>query len=241
MEEAEFVLARLSQSARTLREIGNLKKGKLKIACNPAVSNFFMPAVVATFLKDKPNIEVALMMRSTPIVTEWIASQQYDIGFAESSQPRRTIRSQDFSFPCFCAVPKDDPLGSKPAITPADLDGKPLALLYEEHALTKQTRTIFQETGAQVKQRFELRTFQPALQLVSEGLCYMICDRLSAASHEQAFGDKSRVVFRPFEPTIFHHMSLMTPANRPLSMLVQEFVRLLSSEISKLSTEIAEK
>ena len=240
MEEAQFVLARLSQSARTLREIGNLEKGKLMIACNPAASNFFMPAVVAKFLKNRPNIEVALMMRSTPVVTDWIASQQYDIGFAETSAPRRTIRSQNFAFPCYCAIPKDDPLAEKQTITTADLDGRPMGLLYEEHALTRQAREAFQEAGAQLRQRFEFRTLQPALQLVREGLCYAICDSFSASSHEQGIGDSSRVLFRPFAPTLFHTMSLMTPANRPLSMLVQDFVQALHAEISKIPDVIVE-
>lgn len=234
LEEAEFVLERLSQSARTLQEIGNLDKGKLRIACNPAASSFFMPRVVAGFLKNKPNIEVSLMMRSSPIVTDWIASQQYDIGFAETAAPRRTIRSEDFSFPCLVAVPKGDPLAVKGTISPVDLDGKPMAMLYDEHTTSAQTRAAFGSVGARLNQRFELRTLLPTLQLVSEGLCYSICDSFSANSHAQIFGDQSRVVFRKFEPNFFFNMSLMIPANRPLSMLVQGFAAELSAEISKL-------
>jgi len=238
LEEAEVVLDRLTQSARTLQEIGNLEKGKLRIACNPAASSFFVPRVVAHFLRDKPNIEASLMMRSSAVVTDWIASQQYDIGLAETPEPRRTIQSEDFAFPCFCAMRKDDPLSEKQTITPADLDNKPIALLYEDHIICTQTRRAFKEAGARLKPRFELRTFLPALQLVSEGLCYTICDRFSASSHEQSFGPLSNLIFRPFEPDIFLYMSLMTPANRPLSMLVQEFAAELGTEMSKLLLDV---
>jgi DNA-binding transcriptional LysR family regulator len=234
LEEAELVLARLSQSARTLQEIGNLEKGKLKIACNPAASGFFMPNTVAAFLKDKTSVSVSLMMRSSPIVAEWIASQQYDIGFAETPEPRGTIHKEDFRFPCVCALPRSDPLAVQPVIRPKDLDGRPLALLFDEHTTHEQTRKVFSDAGARMNQRFELRTFLPALHLVSEGLCYSICDSITANGYENRTGATNKVLFKPFEPQIHLDMSLMTPANRPLSMLAQEFARFLRSEVEHL-------
>ncbi len=234
MEEAEFVLSRLSQSARTLHEIGNLEKGKLRITCNPAASGFFMPRVVAGFLKDKPNVDVSLMMRSSPIVTDWIASQQYDIGFAETPEPRRTIRMENFRFPCVCAIPVNDPLAQKEKIVPDDLSGAPLALLFDEHMTFLQTRKAFADAGAELNQRFELRTFLPALQLVSQGLCYSICDAITAYSYGLRENENDTLVFRPFDPLIYLDMSLMTPANRPLSMLAMEFTKFLHSEVADL-------
>ncbi|UES37253.1 LysR substrate-binding domain-containing protein [Roseibium aggregatum] len=234
LEEAEFLLERLTRSTRTLQDIGNLEKGKLRIACNPAASSFFMPRVLANFLRDKPDIEASLMMRSSPVVTDWIASQQYDIGFAETPEPRRTIISEVFALPGVCAVPKDDPLARKKVITPADLDGKPMAMLFDDHSISEQTRKAFNEAGARLNKRFELRTFLPALQLVSEGLCYTICEGLSAISHQESFGDQNSLVFRPFKPECFLNMSLLTPANRPLSLLVESFAEVLRAEIKTL-------
>ncbi len=234
LEEAEFLLERLTRSTRTLQDIGNLEKGKLRIACNPAASSFFMPRVLANFLRDKPDIEASLMMRSSPVVTDWIASQQYDIGFAETPEPRRTIISEVFALPGVCAVPKDDPLARKKVITPADLDGKPMAMLFDDHSISEQTRKAFNEAGARLNKRFELRTFLPALQLVSEGLCYTICEGLSAISHQESFGDRNSLVFRPFKPECFLNMSLLTPANRPLSLLVESFAEVLRAEIKAL-------
>ncbi len=234
LEEAEFLLERLTRSTRTLQDIGNLEKGKLRIACNPAASSFFMPRVLANFLRDKPDIEASLMMRSSPVVTDWIASQQYDIGFAETPEPRRTIISEVFALPGVCAVPKDDPLARKKVITPADLDGKQMAMLFDDHSISEQTRKAFNEAGARLNKRFELRTFLPALQLVSEGLCYTICEGLSAISHQESFGDQNSLVFRPFKPECFLNMSLLTPANRPLSLLVESFAEVLRAEIKTL-------
>ena len=238
-EEAEFVLERLSRSARTLQEIGNLDKGTIRIACSPAASNFFMPKVTASFLRSRPHVKASLMMRSSAVVADWIASQQYDIGFAETPPPRQTIREDNFAFPCLCAMPKGDPLSRKRRITPRDLEDLPLAMLYRDHPLSVQLRAAFESDGVRLNRRFELATQHPALQLVSEGLCYAVCESISAFSHTQIFGSRSGIAFKPFDPTLSLNMSLMVPANRPLSMLADEFAKELKIEIAKLLETVA--
>ncbi|MBW8635595.1 LysR family transcriptional regulator [Hoeflea sp. WL0058] len=234
LEEAEFVLERLSQSTRTLHDIGNLQEGKLRIACNPAASSIFMPKVLGMFLKDKPNVEASLMMRSSPVVVDWVASQQYDVGLAESPNARKTVQAEKYSLPCMCALPAGDPLLEKDVLTPADLDNLPMALLYDDHTITQQCRKAFAEAGARLNQRFELRTFAPTLRLVSQGLCYTICETLSAISHAEGLGHENHIEYRPFKPEMSLNMSVLTPANRPLSMLAAEFTKLLKEQVAGL-------
>nr|WP_315982010.1 LysR family transcriptional regulator [Aliamphritea spongicola] len=83
-EETEAILERLQQSARTMKEIASLKEGRLRIACMPASSQFIMPRLVADFIRDKPKVKVSMMMRASAVIEEWIASQQYDVGLAET-------------------------------------------------------------------------------------------------------------------------------------------------------------
>lgn len=47
-------------------------------------------------------------------------------------------------------------------------------------------------------------------------------------------GDQNSLVFRPFKPECFLNMSLLTPANRPLSLLVESFAEVLRAEIKAL-------
>ncbi len=235
LEEAEFVLGRLAKSARTMQEICNLERGKLRIACNPAASGFIMPKVVSRFLKNRPDVKVSLMMRSSEVVEEWIASQQYDIGFAEAFPERNTVQAETFELESVCAIPWHSSLAKKDVIPPSDLDNEPLALLYDEHITFTKTRESFFDAGAQINQRFELRTFLPALQLVEDGLCFCICDQISAASYNLYRPVEGGIVFKPFRPKITLPMSIITPANRPASLLAIEFCRLLREEVIELS------
>ena len=231
LAEAEAILDRLTRSTRTLQDIADLKTGRIRLACNPAASRFFMPHVIGRFLGDKPQVDVSLMMRSSPIVTDWVASQKYDIGLAETSETANTITKKTFEFRCFCAVATDDRLATTRTVSPADLAEKAAAMIYDEHSVSRQIERAFHLANARLWKRFELTTYQPALQLVAEGLCYAICDSFTAASHVAQFGSESGVVFLPFEPHIALSMSLMTPVNRPLSMLAVELTKTLSAEL----------
>ena len=232
LEEAEIVLARLTQASRTIREVGNLEKGTLRIACNPTASIYFMPNALAEFLVDKPKVQVSLMMRSSAVVTDWIASQQFDIGLGESSEDRSTINAERFLLPCLCAIPEENKLASKSVVMPKDLKNESLAVVHERNVLGRKIREAFLEAEVPLKHRFEFESILPALKLVSKGVCCLICDSFSALNHQRQYKKNSGIVFRPFKPSIHLEMSLMSPANRPMSKLGQEFLSVLSRELT---------
>lgn len=236
-EESEQILDRLTKTARTMKEIAGLERGRLKIACMPAASNYLMPLLIAEFVKDKPQVNVSMMSRDSSGIEEWVASQLYDIGLAETSSPNRALTTQSFDLKCVCALPIDSPLAKKSSITPKDLDGKPLATLEEDHPNYLSTRKAFNSHGATLNPRFELLTFQPALKLVEEGLCHCICDPMTASGYLQRFDDRARLVFRPFEPAVILSVSVLTPAHRPASILASHFTEILITKLSQLNEQ----
>ncbi len=238
LEEAEAVLSRLTQSTHTLQEISNLKRGRLRVACHPAASGFFMPGVLGQFLQDKPAIKASLMMRSSKVIEELIASQQYDLGFTETPEPRKSIHQQDFDLECLCAMPASDPLAAKSLISTEDLDGANLATLFSEHPTFLQTSAAFKNTGKSFERRFELRTFLPGLQFVKAGLCYLICDLITAFSCNDPLHGTGGIVFRRFSPRISSSVSILTPAHRPASLITQSFSQKLAEDINAMKENV---
>ncbi|MEQ8900825.1 MAG: LysR substrate-binding domain-containing protein [Roseovarius sp.] len=232
-EEADYILGRLAQTALTMRQIGNFEEGQLRIVCTPATSIYFMPKVVAQFVRDRPRLKVSLMTRSSKVVEESVASQQYDIGLAEAPiTPRGTLDTCAFAMPCACALPAGSPLAQKEFISPPDLAGHPLALLFSEHRTCRDMLTAFEEAGVLPIQRFETLTFAAGLQLVAEGLCVSICDPVTAASYHVLNGAK--VVFRPFRPKIELPLVVLTPTYRPPSLVAEAFGKELKGALSDL-------
>ena len=231
LEEAQIVIDRLDKANRTIQEVGNLRRGNLRIACNPTASTFFIPNALAVFLADKPKVQVSLMTRSSSVVTDWVASQQYDIGLGETSEERITINAKRISLQCLCAIPEKSKLASKSVVTPKDLANLPLAVIHQKNVLGAKIYRAFADADVALNHRFEVESVLPALRLVSEGMCCLICDSFSALSHQRQYKENSGIVFRPFEPVIHLDLSLMSPASRPMSQLADDFLTFLSQEL----------
>ena len=237
LEEAEAILKRLEISKRTLRGLANREHGQLRVAGIPEATADFLPNSLSRFLADKPSVKVALANRTSGEIEELIAAQQFDIGFAETPRARNSFDQVDFDLECMCAIPATDPLASKEVITPAELDGYPLALLHSEHRSHKQTLARFRDAGVDFNQRFELQTAAPGLRFVEAGLCALICDMITAYTAQE----KSRngmgppmIVFRPFRPRVQNSLSILTPTHRPISIVAKDFCEFLSQEVAAI-------
>lgn len=238
LEEAEAILARLERAKQTLSRVGSLEAGKLRIACHPAASGLFMPRLLTAFLKDKREVDVSLIMRSSTVIEDLVASQQFDIGFAETPERRASIDQTDFDLECVCVMRADDPLACMPEITPDDLDGRPMAILFDEHPTATQTEMAFISTGYRFSRRLELRTFLPGLQFVSEGFCYMVCDMITAYSYVLMGTGSLNLAMRRFRPRVSNSISILTPAYVSQSRVAQAFSSYLVSEIQSMRVDI---
>lgn len=238
LEECDAILARLERAKLTLKRMKSLETGKLRIACHPAASGMFLPRLLTEFLKDKPDVEVALIMRSSGVIEDLIASQQFDIGFAETPKKRASIVQTDFDLECVCVVPADDPLASATEISPDDLDNRPMAVLFDEHPTATQTEAAFMSAGCRFNKRLELRTFLPGLEFVAAGVCYMVCDMITAYSVLMRQDRIGRLAIRPFRPRVSNSVSILTPGYVTQALLSQAFAFHLTQGIQTMQQEI---
>jgi DNA-binding transcriptional LysR family regulator len=240
LEECEDILGRVERTERTLERISTLQAGKLQIACHPAASSVFLPRLLTRFLRDKDDFQVSLIMRSSDVIEDLIASQQFDIGFSETPAPRAAIRQTDYELECVCVLQADDPLAGAEAVTPADLDGRPMAVLFDEHRTAVQTEAAFRAAGCRFNKRLELRTFLPGLQFVAAGVCVMVCDMITAYSHLLLSPAPPRLSIRRFVPRISNSVSILTPGYATQSMAGRAFIADLQSAVDQMQAEVSD-
>ncbi len=241
LEECEEILGRVERTERTLQRISSLQSGKLRIACHPAGSSVFLPRLMTEFLQGRDGLDVSLIMRSSDMIEDMIASQQFDIGFSETPLPRASIQQTDYDLECVCVLPADDPLASAEVITPNHLDGRPMAVLFEEHRTALQTEAAFRAAGFRFNKRLELRTFLPGLQFVAAGVCVMVCDMITAYSHLLQAPESARLAIRRFRPRISNSVSILTPGYATQSMAGRAFILDLQSAVEKMQAEISDE
>lgn len=238
LEECEDILARVERTERTMGRVSALQSGTLKVASHPAASSVFLPRLLTRFLDGKDDLQVSFIMRSSDVIEDLIASQQFDVGFSESPSPRASIRQTDYDLECVCVLPSDDPLAGRAVITPADLDGRPMAVLFDEHRTAIQTEAAFREAGKRFNKRLELRTFLPGMQFVAAGVCVMVCDMITAYSHLLSTPVDARLAIRRFRPRVSNGVSILTPGYATRSMASRAFIRDLTVAVEEMQQEI---
>jgi len=240
LEECEEILSRVERAERTLERIGRLQSGKLQVACHPAASSIFLPQIMSKFLHDRSDFQVSLIMRSSDMIEDLIASQQYDVGFSETPQPRASIHQIDYDVECLCVLRSDDPLSRLDHITPHDLEGRPMAVLFDQHRTAVQTEAAFRDAGCHFNKRIELRTFLPGLQFVAAGQCAMVCDMVTAYSYLLQSPDQNKLIFRRFTPKISNSVSILTPGYATQSKAAQLFITQLKQAVSDMIDTMSE-
>ena len=236
--EATEILDRLNSSKQSLQSIRNLERGSIDIVSMPGPSVFLLPDLVSKFVCDREDIKVSLISRSSFQVRQLLSAQQYDVGLADMVDDK-TIESSlvdhdMMQFQCLCALPHDDPLAAKQLINAEDLNGRPLATLYDDHPTHRQLRAIFDQQNLDFNRRFETQYFVPLLTFVERHLAYAVIDPLSVESYRIYRGDSGTLVFRPFAPSISFTVSIVTPSHRPLSNLAKTFVALMKREFQRI-------
>ena len=183
---------------------------------------------------------VALISKTSSEVMQLMAAQQYDLGLADvamlSSAPSPLTTHETFEFNCVCAMRHDDPLAIKRVITAADLDGKPMGVLFAEHTTFRQTKAAFEIAKARFNQRFEMQYFVPMFSLVERKLAYAIVDPLSAESYLLGRLGGQQLVFRPFKPAVTFSCAILTPLHRPRSVASAAFQDVLRTELRRIQS-----
>lgn len=237
LEECDEIIARVERTERTVERMSRAQSGRLQVACHPAASSMFLPKIMTEFLADKKDLKASLIMRSSDMIEDLIASQQFDIGFSETPKPRDSIHQIEFALECVCAVPSNDPLAQRDVITPHDLDDRPIAVLFDQHNTALQTERAFRDAGCKFNKTIELRTFLPGLQFVASGLSVMICDMVTAYSYLLHPYPDHALTFRRFRPLISNNVSILTPGYSTQSIVTQQFITVLHGAVLSMIAE----
>lgn len=241
-EECSELLGRMNTLQQNMQGIKALSSGKVELVSMPGPSVFVLPNLIANFTEEKPDVESVLISRSSEVVFQLVAAQQYDLGIADyfegKAESTSLVKETIFRFDCLCAMHHTDPLAKKEFITPNDLDNKPLATLTSDHESYINVDRAFVESQATLKIKFTTRYFIPLLTYVERSLAHAIVDPIAMESYNLYKGKRGSLVFRPFKPDIAYRASVLTPAYRPASLLTQSLTEKLIEEMYRLGGKL---
>ncbi len=228
-DEVERSFVGLDKILNTAEDIRTFRAGTLRIAAMPATALGLLPRVIARFQKIHPEVQVSLQIRSSVRVLEWLASQQFDLGFAALRHSHPGVeQALLIESPYVAVLPAGHRLARRAVLEPADFAGENFISVGEEIGARSLINEIFEAAGVERRTKIDTQLASAICQLVAEGAGLSLVEPITAWEYRHL-----GVVARPFRPALFFRHSLLMPALRPPARLAEVFVKLVREELAK--------
>ncbi|WP_085868948.1 LysR substrate-binding domain-containing protein [Pseudoruegeria aquimaris] len=219
LTEVRRILDSLKHLDDLRRDLTERTRGHIRVACLPGFATNHLPAMLVRFLKARPGVTLTLEPDRPERILEWIIGEQYDCGITDGFLGHPATHSQDLFVRSACILPKGHPLGAKEEITPNDLAGEKMIHTRRDSQFYQHLSRAFTDCGVEIDSLVEVRQFTTACTMVKEGLGAAVVSAIDAEAFRA-----SGIVIRPFQPELFHRLSIIQPASGPSSPVVLDFI-----------------
>ncbi len=207
--------------AQAADQIRMNKRGRLRIAAMPALAFSCLPQVIGEFMQGREGVSINLAPHNTVEVTNLLGAQQADLGVI-----MLPVESSEISFgPCYevecrCIAPAGHHFADQPRVNAGQLDGESFIAIGELNTVTRfRIDAALKAALVKPDQAIETQLFITVQAFVEQGLGVSVIDPFTAELHAGRGG-----VSKPFAPAIPFYFGFITPLNRPLTGLAQEFI-----------------
>jgi DNA-binding transcriptional LysR family regulator len=217
------------ETIRRLRTFAWMERdtGPLRIATSPTIAHCFLDSMTAAFLKEHPEVRVAVEIMTTPQVADAIADGRADVGVAAidaAAQPlvrRIGLRKSVLS----CAAPKQHALARKRQVNLTDLAGLNLIALVRRNLLRATIDRLLEKAAVSVRLVVETSNALSALSYVRHGIGVALIDPFPSALTLDP-----EVVLLPFSPRIEAQTVILVGAGKPVPPGTRRFVDFLKAK-----------
>jgi DNA-binding transcriptional LysR family regulator len=216
-EEVEHGLRAMSRVEQRAEGILSGQTGRVSIATNGVLAFNFLPALIAEFQREHPDISVEIRVHSSRQVATWAAGHQIDIGLIDLPVPMAGLDAEIFEFECVCAMHRDDPLAALDVVHPQSLAGRSVIGITGDHLIDRQLDTLLAETDTAIIRNASAYYFAIARNLVAAGGYVAILDPINGKIELN-----DNVVWRPFAPRIENHLAVITAKGQSIGQAARD-------------------
>lgn len=220
LDRSEQLFANFDAVQELAEDIRDTQAGTLKILASPSFGQSVIPQAIATFLEDRPNVNIGFDTPTHDYIVDLLNSNQADFGITNTPIDHPGIESNIIRHgKLICALPTGHPLTNKKTIRPRDLRGAQLISYPRSSPVGLIVDEAFREVGECQQVKVNVRYFVTACHLVEAGAGVAVVDEFTKN------GEKfTNIVTRPFKTKQQAKISLSHSRLRPLSRLAKEFV-----------------
>lgn len=227
-EEVNRSFIGIDTIAEAARDIGNFRRGSLRLVSLPAMAMSFLPRMIAKFCQDRPDISVSMQIEGSQRVIQCVASQQYDFGLAELGTEHPGVTAKVLhDAPLVAVLPRGHALLDREVLTPQDFEGQSFVSFGRDNPRRDQIDAFFVANNVTRKVQIEAQLSMALGNMVANGAGLSIIDEVTACD----LRDLGLIELRPFEPQIPYSYRVLLPKHKPLSSLGEAFLDMIDTEL----------
>lgn len=195
--------------------IAERRRGSIRIAAFPALSNRFLPGVLAPILAERPELGLSLESRTSPRVVEMAINQGMDLGYGLLPVDHRLVECTCICvFRMVCVLPRGHRLARRASIRTSDLRGEPfISLGAADRSRTVVDRALGNgEPGTRT--RIEAQMAEAACSFVANGLGVTLVPPFAADAFRS-----DELVALPFRPRVEMRVHELVPTANPVAAI----------------------
>lgn len=227
LEEAEPLFMHQQAVKQKAADLKAGRIGRVRVAATAELSESVLPAVVAQFTKQHPNVRVYLDTRQLNSVLDAVETGLADIGFGMEAHDRQALSLNPVAeLTTMCVCRADSPIAKLAYVSPQDMAGLPLIAPQMSNKIGVLIAEAFAKAAIDYDPVFQVRYLSIAARLAQVNCGVTILDELTASQ-----GRYPNLVARPFLPRICLTLSSVTPGRRLTSRLARKFEEIFHSEV----------
>lgn len=214
---------------QTARDLTARRSGALRVAAMPALGVGFLPRYVARFLAERPRVDIALRGSTSPIILDWVATGQCELGFAHTPIDHAAVVTEKIhGIPAVAILPPGHPLAAKEVLVPKDFEGESFISTTPPALLRSRIDTAFADHDVARVMRVEAQLTMNACAMVAAGYGVSVVDPFTAQDYVP-----HGLIVRAFEPRIGFDIAILRSAQVPLSMIAEDFLNGFMEEATR--------
>ena len=242
LPQARRVLNEMTLFENEASSLTSLAQGKVRLAVSQFAASS-MPAVIAQFAKQYPDINVTLLDCSAEHVLEHIENIEVDLGvgveLAEVDEDDNLTADLLYELPFCVVVPEEHRLASFTEVTWSDLAGEPLITLngpFIDHV----TLELNEDIAHQIKNApYKVNFMSTALEMTRQGFGVTLC--LPYMPEVIDWVSANKLVLKPLsEPVKLRKFYIYQRSSRALSPASMTFKDFLQRYFDDYFTELSQ-
>ena len=232
VQRAYHGMERVRQAVEEIR----LHRGvQVSVICQPGLAQSLLPHVCKAFLDNGSDAGIRITPQDQPLLGEWLAAQQFDLGVMESGVAVAGVEhSVIFEGQQVCVLPPGHALARRKVIKPADLAGQPFIRLADGDPQRISIDAAFAAAGVSYRPILQTHSSAAACAMVAQGLGVTVVNPLMAW-----LAQGQGLVIRRFAPAIPYAVLLALPRHRLPSAAVSAFADAVRRSGKQLAKALA--